>query len=226
LSKPKPILLVRMNNKLKEFEELLLDNTLLKVKNQVLGDRNPKRKEWWQTVKEFMEEQIQDNMELVRSKEQSYQLELHTYRIVFPNFKYKPLSFVSIEIIINSKVPPMPFRVQLIANTKPFSPLKGGTCLNIIPLPIQTFIIPIIVVFVVNEHVKGSERSDKEQVEPINPSFTIMDNIIECLELLSANLPLTPHQIGRSQYITLISSTPHASEVFTTPIATFEDTLD
>jgi hypothetical protein len=31
LNKPSPILHVRMNNKLKEFEELLLDNILLKV---------------------------------------------------------------------------------------------------------------------------------------------------------------------------------------------------
>jgi hypothetical protein len=35
-----------MNNRLKEFEELLLDNTLFKVQNQALGDRNPKWKEW------------------------------------------------------------------------------------------------------------------------------------------------------------------------------------
>jgi hypothetical protein len=31
LNKPSPILPIRMNNRLKEFEELLLDNTLLKV---------------------------------------------------------------------------------------------------------------------------------------------------------------------------------------------------
>jgi NADH:ubiquinone oxidoreductase subunit D len=37
----------RMQNKLKEFEELLLDNTLFKVQNQVVGDINPKWKEWW-----------------------------------------------------------------------------------------------------------------------------------------------------------------------------------
>ncbi len=49
MNKPNPILLVRMNNRLKEFEELLLDNTLLKVQNQALGDKNPKWKEWWQT---------------------------------------------------------------------------------------------------------------------------------------------------------------------------------
>jgi hypothetical protein len=38
---------------LKEFEKLLLDNTLLKVQNQALRDRNPKWKDWWQTVQEF-----------------------------------------------------------------------------------------------------------------------------------------------------------------------------
>jgi len=31
LNKPNPIQLIRMHNRLKEFEELLLDNTLLKV---------------------------------------------------------------------------------------------------------------------------------------------------------------------------------------------------
>ncbi len=50
LNKPSPVLPVRMNNELKEFEELLLDNTLLKVQNQALGDRNLKWKEWWKIV--------------------------------------------------------------------------------------------------------------------------------------------------------------------------------
>jgi hypothetical protein len=68
-----------MNNKLKEFEELLLDNTLLMVQNQALGDRNPKWKEWWQIVQEFIEEQIQNSMELVCSDEHSYQLKLQAY---------------------------------------------------------------------------------------------------------------------------------------------------
>jgi hypothetical protein len=39
-----------MNNMLKEFEELLLDNALFKVHNQALGDRKPKWKESWQIV--------------------------------------------------------------------------------------------------------------------------------------------------------------------------------
>jgi len=36
-----------VDNRLKEFEELLLDNALLKVQNQALVDNNPKWKEWW-----------------------------------------------------------------------------------------------------------------------------------------------------------------------------------
>jgi hypothetical protein len=47
-----------MNNRLKEFEKLLLDNTLLKMQIQAWGDRNPKWKEWWQIVQEFTREQI------------------------------------------------------------------------------------------------------------------------------------------------------------------------
>ncbi len=56
MNKPNPIILVKMNNRLKEFDELLLDNTLLKVQNQALGDKNPKWEECWQTVQEFIEE--------------------------------------------------------------------------------------------------------------------------------------------------------------------------
>jgi hypothetical protein len=39
-----------MDNRLKEFEELLLDNALFKVHNQALVDKNPKWKKWWQTI--------------------------------------------------------------------------------------------------------------------------------------------------------------------------------
>ncbi len=113
---------------------MLLNNTLLKVYNQALGERNPKWKEWWQTVQEFTKEQIPDSMELVCSNEQNYQLELQAYQIVFLDFKYEPLSFVSVEIGTSNKVPTTPSMVQPV--TKLFSPLKGGTCLGIIPLPV------------------------------------------------------------------------------------------
>ncbi len=56
LNKPSLILLVRRNNMLKKLEELLLDNILLEVQNQALGDKNPKWKEWWQIVQEFTKE--------------------------------------------------------------------------------------------------------------------------------------------------------------------------
>jgi hypothetical protein len=79
---------------------------------------------------------------------------------------------------------------------------------------------------VVSKPMEDSERFDKEQVEHVNPSFTILDSILEFLEFLFASVPLTPHQIGIGQEGILISSIPHASKVFTTPIATFEDTLE
>jgi hypothetical protein len=50
LNKPNPIPPVKMHNRLKEFEELLLDNILFKVQNQALVDKNPKWKEWWEIV--------------------------------------------------------------------------------------------------------------------------------------------------------------------------------
>jgi hypothetical protein len=64
-----------MNIKLKEFEELLFDNTLFKVKI----------KSWeieplsGRSSQEFIKEQIPGGMELTHSDEQSYQLELHAY---------------------------------------------------------------------------------------------------------------------------------------------------
>jgi hypothetical protein len=54
-----------MHNKLKQLEQLLLDNTLVKVQNQALGNKNPKWKEWWKTLQEFTKDQIQENMVLV-----------------------------------------------------------------------------------------------------------------------------------------------------------------
>jgi len=54
---------------LKEFEELLLNNTLLKVHNHAFEMKNPKWKEWWQIIQEFIKEQIQKNMELVHYDE-------------------------------------------------------------------------------------------------------------------------------------------------------------
>jgi len=49
---------------------------------------------------------------------------------------------------------------------------------------------------VVSKPVEDSERFDKEQVEHVNPSFTILDSRLKFLEFLSTNVPLTPHWIG------------------------------
>jgi hypothetical protein len=76
---------------------------------------------------------------------------------------------MSMEIGTSNKVLAMPSMVQLV--TKPISPLRGGTCLEIKPLPIQTFIIHILVTNVVNQLVKGSDKSDKKQDEPVNLTY-------------------------------------------------------
>jgi hypothetical protein len=73
-------------------------------------------------------------MELVRFNEQSYQLELHAYRTTFPNFKYKPPSFVYVEIGISNRALATSLVIQHVAITKPINPLRSGTCLEIIPL--------------------------------------------------------------------------------------------
>jgi hypothetical protein len=49
-----------------------------------LGNKNPKWKEWWQTVQKFMEEHILENMDLAHSDEQSYQLKLQNVSNHFP----------------------------------------------------------------------------------------------------------------------------------------------
>jgi hypothetical protein len=99
-----------------------------------------------------------------------------------------------VKIGTSSKVPTTPYVVQLV--TKPISPLRGETCLEIIPLPIQTFIIPISMTTIVSQPMEGSERFDKKQDEPMNPSFIILDSRLKSLEFISISVLITPHQIS------------------------------
>ncbi len=71
-------------------------------------------------------------MELAHFDEQRYLLKLQSYHTTFSHFKYEPSSFMYVEIGTNSRVPTMPYVVQPII--KPISPLRCGTCLEIIPL--------------------------------------------------------------------------------------------
>jgi hypothetical protein len=41
-----------------------MDNTLLKVQNQTLVEKNLKWKEWWQTVQEITKEHIQESQDI------------------------------------------------------------------------------------------------------------------------------------------------------------------
>jgi hypothetical protein len=62
--------------------------------------------------------------------------------------------------------------------------------------------------------------------EPIDAPSFVVSNKIESLEFLSTTIPLTPPQIGVGPKITLISNTPHAFDVFTMLVMTFEETFD
>ncbi len=72
-------------------------------------------------------------MELARFDEQNYQLELQAYQTTYPDFNYKPLNLVSLEIGTSNRVLVTPFVVQPII--KPINALIGGVGLKIIPLP-------------------------------------------------------------------------------------------
>jgi hypothetical protein len=67
---------------------------------------------------------------------------------------------MSMEIQTNKKVSVTPYVVYPI--TKPFSLLKGGIGLEIMPLPFQTFTIHVLINSVVCHPMEGSERSDKK----------------------------------------------------------------
>jgi hypothetical protein len=84
----------------------------------------------------------------------------------------------------------MPYVVQLV--TKSISPLRGGTCFKIIPLPVQIFIVPAPVTTVVSQPMEGSERSNKKHDELVNPSFTTLDSRLESLEFISTSVPFNP----------------------------------
>lgn len=56
----------------------------------------------------------------------------------------------------------------------------------------------------------------------VTPSL-VVNNGLKTLEFLSIAIHLTPPQISVSPKITLISSAPHASKMFSTPITTFDE---
>ncbi len=77
-----------------------------------------------------------------------------------------------LELVI--RILTMPSMVQLV--TKLVNPPRGGTSLEIIPLLIHTFTIPIPITTIDSQLVEGSERSDKKQNELVNPTHTILDS--------------------------------------------------
>jgi hypothetical protein len=148
------------DNQLKEFEELFLDNTLLKVQNQTLTDKNLKWKEWWQTMQEIIEKQIQDSLDITHANEKAYLNELVVYWLHLESYKYDQVIGKLVEIPINvfQKNSPMQTtnvatssqsKLVVIINEEP-KPIKGGIKMAIIsytlPLPTKPVEIPIVTV--------------------------------------------------------------------------------
>jgi hypothetical protein len=71
-------------------------------------------------------------------------------------------------------------RKQPIVTTKPSRPIRGGTCLKIIPLHMVTLTIPIEVIF-----------------ELVNAPSFVVSSKLETLKFLSITIILTPpHRLG------------------------------
>jgi hypothetical protein len=123
-------------------------------------------------------------MELARIGEHVYQLELQAYQTAFLDFKYEPTSFVYVEIKTSTRTSSASFtfgpnpREQLVVITKLISPIRGGTCLEIIPLLMITLTIPVEVI-----------------LELVTPSLVVSSGL-ESLEFLFTTILLTPPQIG------------------------------
>ncbi len=85
---------------------------------------------------------------MAKTYEHVYQLKLQAYQTAFLDFKYESPSFVSVKIKTSTRTTsatsftfgPNP-REQHVVITKPISPIRGGTCLEIIPLHVITLTI-------------------------------------------------------------------------------------
>jgi hypothetical protein len=105
-----------MDNRLKEFEELLMDNTLFKVQNQTLVDKNLKWKERWQTMQEITKEQFQKSLEIPCANVKAYLNELVTYRLHFEGYKYDQVTSKLVEVpITNVFQKNSPMQVAIVA---------------------------------------------------------------------------------------------------------------
>jgi hypothetical protein len=67
-----------------------------------------------------------------------------------------------VEIKTSSRTLTTTFVVQLVANIKTISPLKDGTCLEIVPLHVHIFTIHVQVTTITTKLMRGGEKFVKE----------------------------------------------------------------
>ncbi len=198
-----------MDNQLKGFEELLLDNALFKVKNQALVDKSLKWKEWWKIIQEIMEEQIHDSLEIAHVDEEAYLNELVAYQLHFEGYinDWFNGKLDEVPIIVSQPVQTITVDTNsqnepIITTTKEPEPIKGGVELTIVYC-ILSLRIEFVEVFVVVVNIQVEELE-----EPITPK----------------PIPLTIPKIRVGVEVTLINIVTHAFKVFRTPNIVLKDT--
>ncbi len=78
------------HNRLKEYEELLLEHTLLKTQVEALKLKGGKREQWWTLVQDVVQQDIKDAIAHYRADEELDRHKLQAYLTAYPNFKYSP----------------------------------------------------------------------------------------------------------------------------------------
>jgi hypothetical protein len=76
--------------------------------------------------------------------------------------------------------------VQPIVITKLVNPLRGGTCLKLIPLHVQTFALLVQFITTIIEAIEGNVKSIKDLVKLVDPPFTVPESGVRPLEFLIA----------------------------------------
>jgi len=157
-----------MDNQLKEFEELFIDNALLKVYNQTWRIK-PKMEGMMANGIGITKEHIQNNLEIVHGNEKVYLNELVVYRLQLDGYTYdwligKPIKvsdIISYKFsLVQASIVATSFQSEhVVTTTKEPKPIKGVELAIIsctLYLPIEYVEVPIVTI---STQVEGLEKS-------------------------------------------------------------------
>jgi hypothetical protein len=87
--------LVGVKKKLEDYEQLLQDYTLMRMKNK-MKDFEAKSEEWWEVVEEYFTKELENNIVQHKVDERIIRYKLEAYQKKIPNFICG--SLISIEV--------------------------------------------------------------------------------------------------------------------------------